>query len=151
MVGQGYEKGRLNLPFVGHCTFGKQPQCLNWDAIDADAAIQGDPPFYKGTQYRAGARFGPRTIREESILLSFGHSGAYDLEEDVTYVPTDQVGIVDIGDADIIHTDNIKSHDNIECGVPRSWRRPLCPWFLAATIRCTFPVSGPSMIKSPCA
>lgn len=116
MSEHGYDSGRLNLPFVGHCTFGKQPVCLDWNKIEADAAILG-APFDMGTQYRAGARFGPRSIREASTLFSFGHGGAYDFEDDVTYLPVDQVKIVDVGDADIIHTDTIKSHDNIEAGV----------------------------------
>ena len=111
-----YESGRLNLPFVGHCTFGKQPVCLDWDKIDADVAVLG-APFDMGTQYRAGARFGPRAIREASTLFSFGHGGAYDFEDDVVYLPVDQVRIVDMGDADIVHTDTIKSHANIEFGV----------------------------------
>ncbi len=111
-----YETGRLNLPFVGHCTFGKQPVCLDWDKIDADVAVLG-APFDMGTQYRAGARFGPRAIREASTLFSFGHGGAYDFEDDVVYLPVDKVRIVDMGDADIIHTDTVKSHANIEFGV----------------------------------
>ena len=32
-------------------------------------------------------------------------------------MPRDKVKLVDIGDADIVHTDTIKSHDNIELGV----------------------------------
>lgn len=116
MSDHSYDAGRLNLPFVGHCTFGKQPTCLNWDAIDADIAVMG-APFDMGTQYRAGARFGPRSIREASTLFSFGHSGAYDFEDDVTYLPVDKVKLVDIGDADMIHTDTITSHNNIETGV----------------------------------
>ena len=113
MADHGYETGRLNLPFVGHCTFGKQPACLDWDNIDADVAVLGIP-FDMGTQYRAGARFGPRAIREASTLFSFGHGGAYDHEDDAVYLPTDKVRIVDIGDADMIHTDTIKSLDNAE-------------------------------------
>lgn len=116
MADHGYESGRLNLPFVGHCTFGKQPVCLDWDAIDADVAVLGIP-FDMGTQYRAGARFGPRAIREASTLFSFGHAGAYDHEDDVVYLPTDRVRIVDIGDADMIHTDTVKSLDNAEFAV----------------------------------
>ena len=126
MADHGYETGRLNLPFVGHCTFGKQPPCLDWDAIDADVAILG-APFDMGTQYRAGARFGPRSIREASTLFSFGHGGAYDFEDDVTYLPADQVRIVDIGDADMIHTDTIMSHDNIEFGVRKILEAPAMP------------------------
>src|SRR5262245_66045721 len=106
-AGHAYDAGRLNLPFVGHCTFGKQPALLDWNRIDADAAIVGIP-FDMGTQYRAGARFGPRAIREASTLFSFGHSGAYDHEDDIVYLPSDKVRIVDIGDADIIHTDTMK-------------------------------------------
>ncbi|MDF1728049.1 MAG: agmatinase [Sulfitobacter sp.] len=115
MAGHGYEAGRLNLPFVGISTFGKRPYQPDWAALDADVAILG-APFDAGTQWRAGARFGPRGVREASTLFSFGHAGAYDHEDDVTYLPGD-VKMVDIGDADIIHTDTEASHANIETGV----------------------------------
>jgi agmatinase len=110
----GYEKGRLNLPFVGISTFGKSPYQPDWSDISADVAILG-APFDFGTQWRSGARFGPRAVREASTLFSFGHAGAYDHEDDVTYL--DGVKMVDIGDADIIHTDTVQSHANIEMGV----------------------------------
>ena len=116
MSGHGYENGRLNLPFVGICTFGKNPYVEDWDAIDADVAILG-APFDFGAQWRSGARMGPRAIREASTLFSFGHAGAYDHEDDVTYLDPSKVSIVDLGDADIIHTDTIQSHANIEYGV----------------------------------
>ena len=112
-----YDSGRLNLPFVGLCSFGKYPYQPNWNAIDADFAILG-APYDFGTQYRAGARFdGPRSIREASTLFSFGHAGAYDHEDDVTYLVPGKTKIVDIGDADIVHTDTLQSHANIETGV----------------------------------
>ncbi|MBX2885755.1 MAG: agmatinase [Granulosicoccus sp.] len=111
-----YESGRLNLPFVGICTFGKYPYESDWDAIDAQVAILG-APYDFGCQYRSGARFGPRSIREASTLFSFGHAGAYDHEDDITYLPSKSTRIVDIGDADIIHTDTEGSHRNIEKGV----------------------------------
>lgn len=110
-----YDTGRLNLPFVGISTFGKRPYVADWDRIDADIAILG-APFDFGTQFRAGARFGPRAVREASTLFSFGHAGAYDHEDDVTYLGQD-VRMVDIGDADIVHTDTETSHANIEKGV----------------------------------
>ena len=115
MARHGYETGRLNLPFVGIATFGKRPFIEDWDAIAADVAILG-APFDFGTQFRAGARFGPRAVREASTLFSFGHAGAYDHEDDCTYLGHD-VRMVDIGDADIVHTDTEKSHANIEAGV----------------------------------
>lgn len=115
MSGHGYETGRLNLPFVGISTFGKRPYVEDWSKIDADVAVMG-APFDFGTQFRAGARFGPRSVREASTLFSFGHAGAYDHEDDCTYLPA-SVRIVDIGDADIIHTDTTRSHANIRKGV----------------------------------
>ncbi|WP_299627487.1 agmatinase [uncultured Tateyamaria sp.] len=110
-----YDAGRLNLPFVGIATFGKRPYVEDWAAFEADVAILG-APFDAGTQWRSGARFGPRAVREASTLFSFGHAGAYDHEDDATYLP-ETVRIVDMGDADIIHTDTEGSHANIEVGV----------------------------------
>ena len=115
MSDHGYETGRLNLPFVGISTFAKRPYVEDWSAIQADVAILG-APYDFGTQWRSGARFGPRAVREASTLFSFGHSGAYDHEDDATYLPGN-VRMIDIGDADIIHTDTTKSHANIEAGV----------------------------------
>ena len=117
MTEHGYKSGRLNLPFVGISTFGKSPYVDDWDAIEADVAILGAPLDF-GTQWRAGARFGPRAIREASTLFSFGHVGAYDHEDDATYLDG-SVRMVDIGDADIIHTKMEKSHQNIEFGVQK--------------------------------
>ncbi|MEK9643217.1 MAG: agmatinase [Paracoccaceae bacterium] len=117
MKEHGYKSGRLNLPFVGISTFGKSPFVENWDAIAADVAILG-APFDFGTQWRAGARFGPRAIREASTLFSFGHAGAYDHEDDATYLDA-SVRMVDLGDADIIHTKTEESHRNIEFGVKK--------------------------------
>ena len=117
-MGNKYDEGRLNLPFVGICTFGKYPYISDWDQINADVAVMG-APFDFGSQFRTGSRMGPRGIREASTLFSFGHAGAYDFEDDVTYLPSDSTRIVDIGDADIIHTDTVKSHANIKFGVKK--------------------------------
>jgi agmatinase len=121
-----YERGRLDLPFVGHCTFGKRPACLDWEALDADVAVLGIP-YDMGTQFRPGARFGPRAIREASTLFSFGHGGAYDHEDDAVYLPMDAVRIVDLGDADIVHTDTVASHRNAELAVRKILERGALP------------------------
>jgi len=126
MAKNTYESGRLNLPFVGHCTFAKAPACIDWDDIDADVAVLGAPNDM-GTQWRSGARFGPRGIREASTLFSFGHSGAYDFEDDVLYLTNDEVRLVDVGDADIIHTDMVKSNANIELAVRKLLEKGAMP------------------------
>jgi agmatinase len=124
-MAHSYDTGRLNLPFVGISTFGKRPYVEDWSAIDADVAVMG-APYDFGTQFRAGARFGPRAVREASTLFSFGHAGAYDHEDDATYLPQ-SVRIVDIGDADIVHTDTAQSHANIRAGVQAILRAGALP------------------------
>jgi agmatinase len=133
-----YDKGRLNLPFVGIATFGKRPYAENWADLNADVAIIG-APFDAGTQWRSGARFGPKAVRDASMLFSFGHAGSYDHEDDVTYLP-ETVRIVDMGDADIIHTDTEGSHANIETAV----RAALAADALPVTI------GGDHSINIPC-
>jgi arginase family enzyme len=54
-MAQGYETGRLNLPFVGSPTVAKRPWVADRCAIRADAAILG-APFETGTQHRPGVR-----------------------------------------------------------------------------------------------
>ncbi|MDR6265354.1 MULTISPECIES: agmatinase [Rhodobacterales] len=138
MADHGYNSGRLNLPFVGIATFAKKPYVADWNALAADVAIIG-APYDFGAQYRSGARFGPRAVREASTLFSFGHAGAYDHEDDVTYLGSD-VRIVDMGDADIVHTDTMQSHANIEYAV----RKALAAKALPVTI------GGDHSINIPC-
>ena len=38
-----YDKGRLNLPFVGIPTFGNRPYVSDWDKIAAEIAVIGAP------------------------------------------------------------------------------------------------------------
>ena len=70
MTDHSYNSGRLNLPFVGICTFGKFPYVENWDKINADVAILG-APFDFGSQWRSGARMGPRG--SDVLRRSLGH------------------------------------------------------------------------------
>lgn len=117
--GGNYDHGRLNLPFVGHATFNKAPVVdpEKWQSYLAenkpDVAIIG-VPFDFGTQYRPGARFGPRAIRAASSLFSFGHDTVYCHEDDTEY---SYGSMVDLGDVDIVHTNTEKSHQNVRDAV----------------------------------
>ena len=148
MTENAYQSGRLDLPFVGHCTFAKAPVCVDWNAIDADVAVIGVPNDM-GTQWRPGARFGPRAIREASTLFSFGHGGAYDHEDDLLYLTRDEVRIVDIGDADIVHTDMAKSHANTEFAIRKILAAGAMPLVLGgdhsihAPVMKAFDAAGP--------
>jgi agmatinase len=95
MTSNSYDKGRLNLPFVGICTFGKYPYQESWDKINADVAILG-APFDFGSQFRSGARMGPRGIREASTLFSFGHAGAYENKVEASLIPLGPIRAPDL-------------------------------------------------------
>ena len=137
-MAHGYETGRLDLPFVGIASFGKYPICLDWKRIEADVAILG-APFDLGTQWRSGTRFGPRSVREASTLFAFGHAGAYDHEDDATYLDPATVRIVDAGDADIVHTDTVRSHANIAAGVRAIRRAGAMPVLIGGDHSVTIP------------
>ena len=139
MKNNGYDSGRLNLPFVGHCTFAKAPVCTDWDNINADVAVLGVPNDM-GTQWRSGARFGPRAVREASTLFSFGHSGAYDHEDDVLYLTDKEVSITDLGDADIVHTDMEQSHNNTEAAVRKILESGAMPIVIGGDHSVTTPI-----------
>lgn len=109
------EKQTLNLPFTGICTFGKYPVCESIEKLKelkADVAVIGVPNDM-GTQWKSGARMGPRGVREGSTLYSFGLDGAYDIENDITYLGP-KWKVFDVGDVDIVHGDLMQSHENTE-------------------------------------
>lgn len=91
-------------PFAGIATFGRQPHSR--DLADVDVAIVG-VPYDGATSYRSGTRFGPRAIREQSLLL-WGYNNAQQLD------PFAQLRIVDYGDVDVIPVDVLATHSAVE-------------------------------------
>ncbi|MBM2842783.1 MAG: hypothetical protein HW404_620, partial [Anaerolineales bacterium] len=75
-------------PFAGIASFMRRP--VTRDVQPGDVAIVG-VPFDSGTSYRSGARFGPRAIREASLLL-WGYNNALEIQ------PLDHLHVVDTGD-----------------------------------------------------
>ncbi|CAE7658208.1 AGMAT [Symbiodinium sp. CCMP2592] len=151
-----YVRGRLNLPFVGHTTFGKfQPGDLNgpWlrstgaeGSARPDFAVLGVPNDM-GTQYRSGARMGPRAIREASTLYQFGHAEVYDADTGETYQYGD---VVDIGDVDIVHTDQHLSLNRTRDAVELILQAGVTPFILGGDHATTAPVcSALSSLSKP--
>jgi len=85
-------------PFGGITTFMRKPASRKFDGVDV--AIVGIP-FDSGTSYRSGTRFGPRKIRESSLLL-WGYNQVLNI------APSDRLEIIDYGDVDVVPVD-IKS------------------------------------------
>lgn len=75
-------------PYSGITTFMRQPATRELAGVDV--AIVG-VPFDGGTSYRSGARFGPRKIREASLLL-WGHNPVMGV------TPLEKLTLVDYGD-----------------------------------------------------
>ena len=108
---------RMDMPFVGHVTFARQPACADWDKLDgADVAVLGIP-IDTASSFRSGSRFGPRAIRDASMFHAFGPEGVFDFEDEVTYLSAEDVRIVDAGDADVIYADARRSLANAEQAV----------------------------------
>jgi len=91
-------------PFIGITTFARRPHTR--DLRGADVAIVG-VPYDGATSYRSGARFGPRKIRELSLLL-WGYNNP------LAVAPFEALNIVDFGDVEIVPVNIGKTFANIE-------------------------------------
>ncbi|MCY2965306.1 MAG: agmatinase [Planctomycetota bacterium] len=91
-------------PYQGIATFGRRP--YQPDPRGADVAIVG-VPFDGGTTYRSGTRFGPRAIREQSLLL-WGYNNSLRVN------PFETLKIVDVGDVDVVPVDIQATHRAVD-------------------------------------
>lgn len=81
-------------PFMGIPSFMRLP--VTRELKDVDVAILG-VPFDSGTSYRSGTRFGPRKIREASLMI-WGHNSTLNV------TPLKKLKAVDYGDVSVIPT-----------------------------------------------
>ena len=96
-------------PYSGIASFGRVP--IARSAEGYDVSIVGVP--YDGSvSYRSGARFGPRAIREQSLLL-WGYNNAQKI------APFKVLKVADLGDLDVIPPDIVATHHEIEQGASR--------------------------------
>lgn len=82
-------------PYQGIATFGRRPMAADLRA--GDVAIVG-VPYDGATSYRSGTRFGPRAIREQSLLL-WGYNNALEV------APFEKLRVFDFGDVNIVPVD----------------------------------------------
>lgn len=81
-------------PFMGIPSFMRLP--VTRELKDIDVAILG-VPFDSSTSYRTGTRFGPRKIREASLMI-WGHNTTLNV------TPLKTLKVVDYGDVSVIPT-----------------------------------------------
>jgi agmatinase/guanidinopropionase len=82
------------MPFMGITSFMRLP--VSRELKDVDVAVMG-VPFDSGTSYRTGTRFGPRKIRESSLMI-WGHNPTLNV------TPLKKLKTVDYGDVSVIPT-----------------------------------------------
>ena len=104
------------LPYsAGSSSFCRALLVDHLDRLPGDARIAFlGIPFDEGTLYRPGSRFGPRSIREASIVYgssAHGFGGFYDVE--LGRLLLTRVKMVDVGDVSIIPTRSDLSFENI--------------------------------------
>jgi len=111
-VSQDYnqpQSGNEMPRFGGHATLFRLP--IQDTAADLDVALLGIP-LDGGTSNRSGARFGPRQIRSESVLVR-----PYSMA--VGAAPFDSFQIADIGDIAINPYNLLKAVDEIEAFIDK--------------------------------
>lgn len=91
-------------PFQGVVTFGRQPHSRELAGVDA--AIVG-VPYDGSTSYRSGSRFGPRAVREQSLML-WGYNNVLGVS------PFRALRVVDYGDVAVVPVDVLATHRAIE-------------------------------------
>lgn len=91
-------------PYQGIATFGRQPHTR--DIAGADVVVMG-VPYDGSTSYRSGTRFGPRAIREQSLLL-WGYNNALQV------APFEKLKVLDYGDVDVVPVDVMATHQAVE-------------------------------------
>lgn len=96
-------------PYAGIATFGRAPHVVQ--PTDADIVILG-VPYDSSTSYRSGTRFGPRAIREQSLLL-WGYNNI------LAVSPFRDLKLVDAGDVDVVPVDILATHRQIESAADR--------------------------------
>ena len=91
-------------PFAGITSFMRSP--VTRDLSGVDVAVVG-VPFDGGTSYRSGTRFGPRKIREASLML-------WRYNNPLAVRPLAVLKVIDFGDVDVIPPSIVDTYANIE-------------------------------------
>jgi agmatinase len=118
-------------------SFHKLPWATDEDAIrsaGADVAIVG-APLDDGTSARAGARFGPRAIREAPY--HWGNADAWSIQLEVE--PFTSLVVVDAGDAPVVPSRLARGHRVIHEKVLRVARTGAIPIVLGGDHSITYP------------
>lgn len=139
----------ISMPFSGITTFLKAPLVDEPSTLPRNSIGVLGIPFDEATTNRPGSRFGPRAIREASMLYTYweggraldrGHGlkGFFDVESGETFL-TD-VSIADLGDVPVAPTSINKTHTRITDSVSSMSASGIFPFILGGDHSITYPV-----------
>lgn len=126
-----------SLSFGARSSFAGVPIRTLEDLGDAKVAIVG-APFDWGTTYRPGARFGPRAIRQADYLGPDGRRPHLDTGID----PLTTLGVVDVGDVEVVPGYMDESLERIRTAVTTIRRNGAVPIVLGGDHTVTFADAG---------
>ena len=132
------ESKRMDNPFSGIATFMRAPYADQLDHLDADIAVLG-MPYDMGTAVRAGARFGPRAIRDVSTWNAYLYHGWYNPLDDEVYMD-ENWKVVDVGDVDVLHTEYQQSFLNCETAIRKIVSQGVIPFTMGGDHAITTPI-----------
>jgi agmatinase len=137
------------MPFSGIPTFIKVPLVEDPNSLARGSIGVIGVPYDEGTTNRPGARFGPRAVREASMLYSYweggnaldrgrGLRGFFDIESGETIL-TD-VSIADLGDVPVLPTSVTETHNRISDSVRSLLEAGVFPVVLGGDHSISYPV-----------
>jgi len=126
--------------YEGIASFCRAPVCFDLTELEAEIAVVGIC-LDSGTSYRSGTRFGPKAIREASMLYSMGYTqqaGFYDIELGKRLLAG--VRMVDCGDIPTLPTLFVETLDLITQFIRDIRARGAIPVVLGGDHSISFPI-----------
>ena len=132
---------RVDFPFVGIASFLRSAVQTDLSKLDADVAVMGVPSD-EGSPFMPGSRFGPRAIREHSLRFVTDPPGYFDPHERRRFLEREMRDrrLVDVGDADVLPTNVVKTFDNVTDMTKAVLDRKAMPVVLGGDHAITYPV-----------
>jgi agmatinase len=129
--------GNSSQDFGGIRTFLRAPYVRDLAALDADVVVVG-APVDQGTSNRPGQRYGPRDIREASLIYAWApENGFYYIDTAQTVLKG--VRWADVGDVDVVPGSMERTSRNITAVVSAIVQRGAFPVILGGDHSVAFP------------